>query len=144
MVLALRVQVFLASAIIGAALTCVSPAKAEASLVGIWFSAGQPDEDGVMSLIEFKQDGTFREEFRKCEKGEVVGFQMQSGLWTLENGIEKTITDKINGDSVHVEDVYTLEVLTDTQRRVRLMSPDLAFTSIRVQRFEFPDCASGV
>jgi hypothetical protein len=41
--------------------------------VGIWYSGNQPDEPGVLSLIEFREDGTFREEFRKCEDGNVVG-----------------------------------------------------------------------
>ena len=116
---------------------------AESSFVGIWFSAGQPDEPGVMSLIEFKADGTFREEFRKCENGEVVGFQTQSGTWSLENGIEKTITDRINGEEARVEDTYRIELLTATQRRIRMEGMDLSFSSVRVGEFRFPDCATG-
>lgn len=121
-----------------------APALAEPSLVGIWYSAGQPDEPGVMSLIEFKADGTFREEFRKCEKGEVVGFQVETGTWSAMDGIERTVTDTINGEAAKVEDTYRLERLTETQRRVRLEAMNLAFDSIRVEEFHFPDCASGV
>lgn len=117
---------------------------AEPSFVGIWFSPNQPDEPGVMSLIEFKDDGTFREEFRKCENGEVVGFQTQSGTWSLENGIEKTLTNRINGEETRVEDTYRVEVLTSTQRRVRMEGMNLGFSSIRVEEFRFPDCAMGV
>ena len=119
---------------------------AEPSFVGIWYSAGQPDEPGVMSLIEFKADGTFREEFRKCEDGKVAGFQFQSGTWSLENGGEHTVSTMINGDAANVEDTYQVELLTDAQRRIRMMSGDktYVFTSVRVSKFEFPDCASGV
>jgi hypothetical protein len=118
-------------------------AATEPSFVGIWYSAGQPDEPGVMSLIEFKADGTFREEFRKCEKGEIVGFQVQSGIWTVADGIERTITNMINGEKANVEDTYRIELLTDTQRRIRMQGRDYVFTSLRVSKFEFPDCASG-
>ena len=118
-------------------------AGAEPNFVGIWLSTGQPDEPGVMSLIEFKADGTFREEFRRCEKGEVVGFQTQSGTWTFENGIERTRTDMINGEPAQVEDVYKVELLTGTQRRVRMESMNLVFSSVRVKEFDFPDCATG-
>ena len=104
-----------------------APAFAEPSLVGIWYSAGQPDEPGVMSLIEFKADGTFREEFRKCEKGEVAGFQTETGTWSVMDGIERTVTDTINGEAAKVEDTYRLERLTETQRRVRLETMDIAF-----------------
>jgi hypothetical protein len=117
---------------------------AEPSFVGIWFSPNQPDEPGVMSLIEFKADGTFREEFRKCEKGEVVGFQTQSGTWSLENDIEKTVTDRINGETTQVEDIYRVELLTPTQRRIRMEGMNLSFSSLRVEEFRFPDCATGV
>jgi hypothetical protein len=121
----------------------VAAHAAEPSFVGIWYSAGQPDEPGVMSLIEFKADGTYREEFRKCENGEVVGFQTQSGTWSVENGIEKTVTEMINGEASKVEDSYRVEMLTETQRRVRMESQNLVFSSIRVDEFRFPDCATG-
>src|SRR5437016_13848352 len=93
---------------------------ADPTLVGIWFSPFQPDEPGVMSLIEFKADGTFREEFRKCENGEVAGLQFQSGTWSMAGGIERTITDMINGEKANVEDIYRVELLTGTQRRIRM------------------------
>jgi len=97
-----------------------------------------------MSLIEFSVDGTFREEFVKCVDGKVAGFQFQSGKWTLENGVEHTITDMINGDATMVEDTYRVEVLTDTQRRIRMEPQGHVFESIRVEEFVFPDCAMGV
>ena len=59
-----------------------APLAAEPTFVGIWYSAFQPDEPNVMSLIEFKADGTFYEEFRKCQNGDFVGYQTESGTWT--------------------------------------------------------------
>jgi hypothetical protein len=64
-------------------------AHAQPTFVGVWYSANQPDEPGVMSVIEFKADGTFREEFRKCENGSVVGYRSNRGRgrsWTTSSG----------------------------------------------------------
>jgi hypothetical protein len=118
-------------------------AKADPTLVGIWYSAFQPDEPNVMSMIEFKDDGTFYEEFRKCDAGDLVGYQFEIGTWTFEDGVERTVTNIINGTPAHVEDFYTVERLTDTQRRVRLEPQGYEFEEHRVTKFEFPDCPTG-
>jgi hypothetical protein len=127
--------------------TIATPAAAadEPSLVGIWYSAFQPDEPDVMSLIEFRADGTFREEFRKCQDGHAVGKQLESGMWSVTDGMEHTVTDMINGDAVQVEDVYRIESLTPTERRIRMESKDqdYEFVGHRVETFEFPDCFTG-
>jgi Lipocalin-like domain len=123
---------------------CSGPALGQPTFVGIWFSANQPDEPGVMSLIEFRSDGTFHEEFRKCENGNVVGYQTESGTWTLNDGIERLKVDELNGEKVDIEGTYRVELLTDTERRIRMEPEGLVFVSHRVSRFEFPDCPSGV
>jgi len=117
------------------------PAWAEPSFVGIWYSAYQPDEPGVMSLIEFRADGTFYEEFRKCEDGDYVGYQTESGTWSVVDGVERTVTDTINGDAAKTEDSYAIESLTNTERRIRM--EDQVFVSHRVAKFEFPHCPTG-
>ena len=121
-----------------------APASAEPSFVGIWYSGNQPDEPGVLSLIEFRDDGTFREEFRKCEDGNVVGFQTESGTWTVKDGLERLNVDMLNGEKVQIDGVYTVTLLTDTERRVRMEPDGPVFVSHRVSAFEFPDCPSGV
>jgi hypothetical protein len=98
----------------------------------------------VLSLIEFRADGTFREEFRKCENGNVVGFQTESGTWTVDGAVERLRVDMLNGDPAQVDGVYTVMLLTDTERRVRMEPDGLEFVSHRVSKFEFPDCPSGV
>jgi len=118
-----------------------APAVAEPTFVGIWYSAFQPDEPGVISLIEFKSDGTFYEEFRKCEDGKYVGYQTEAGTWTVMDGIERTRITMINGDPTQSEDTYTVEALTDTERRIRM--EDHVFVSHRVSTFEFPECPTG-
>lgn len=127
-----------------AATVFAAPASAEPTFVGIWYGANQPDEPGVLSLIEFLADGTFREEFRKCENGNVVGFQSETGTWTVKDGVERLIVDRLNDDPVQIEGTYTVVLLTDTERRVRMEPDGMLFVSHRVSKFEFPDCPSGV
>ena len=121
-----------------------TPALAEPTFVGIWYSANQPDEPGVMSMIEFLADGTFREEFRKCENGTVVGFQRESGTWSIKDGVERLTVDRLNGDATQIEGIYKVVLLTETERRIRMEPDGLVFVSHRVTKFEFPDCPSGV
>jgi hypothetical protein len=121
-----------------------APASAEPTFVGIWYSGNQPDEPGVLSLIEFRADGTVREEFRKCENGTVVGYQTESGTWTVNDGIERLKVDRLNGEAVQIEGTYTVLLLTDSERRIRMEPEGLVFVSHRVTEFEFPDCPSGV
>src|SRR4030095_12928388 len=113
-----------------------APAFAEPSFVGIWYSANQPDEPGVLGLMEFRADGTFREEFRKCENGNVVGFQTESGTWTMSDGVERLTVNMLNGDPAQVEGTYTVLMLTDAERRVRMEPDGLVFVSHRVSKFE--------
>src|SRR5262245_6380240 len=93
-----------------------APAFAQPSFVGIWYSGNQPDEPGVLSLIEFRADGTFREEFRKCENGTLVGFQAESGTWSVNDGIERLKVEMVNGDATQIDGTYTVLMLTDTER----------------------------
>ena len=131
------------SLLLAAAVVSV-PALAEPTFVGIWYGANQPDEPGVMSLIEFLADGTFREEFRKCENGTVVGYQTESGTWSVKDGVERLMVDRLNADAAQIEGTYTVMLLTETERRVRMEPDGLEFISHRVTKFEFPDCPSGV
>ena len=119
------------------------PSIAEPTLVGIWYSPFQPDEPNVMSLIEFRADGTFREEFRKCADGNFVGYQTESGTWSVTGDIEQLVSNQINGDAAKVEGNYKILILTDTERRIRLDPQGYVFIGHRVDKFEFPDCATG-
>jgi hypothetical protein len=125
-----------------AAICPAGEAGADPSLVGIWYSAFQPDEPNVMSLIEFDQDGTFHEEFRKCMDGDVIGYQTQSGTWSVADGKEHTLTTLMNNRRTEVEDVYVIESLSETEHRVRLDPQGYVFVEFRVEKFEFPDCPS--
>ena len=120
-----------------------TPSVAGPTLVGIWYSPFQPDEPNVMSLIEFKADGTFHEEFRKCDKGELVGYQTEAGTWSVSDDVEHLSADFINGDAATAQADYRIVSLTDTERRIRMDPQGFVFIGHRVTNFKFPDCATG-
>ncbi|HEX3484245.1 MAG TPA: lipocalin family protein [Micropepsaceae bacterium] len=126
-----------------ALLGLAAPSVAEPTLVGIWYSPFQPDEPNVMSLIEFKADGTFHEEFRKCENGEFVGFQTEAGTWSISGDVEHINANLINGDPATAQADYKIVSLTDTEKRIRMDSQGFEFIGHRVLDFEFPTCATG-
>ncbi len=119
-----------------------APISAEPTLIGIWYSPYQPDEPNVMSLIEFRSDGTFNEEFRKCQDGDYIGYQTESGTWSVDGDVEHISADSINGDPATAEAKYRIVLLTDTERRIRMDPEGLVFVGHRVTRFEFPKCAN--
>ena len=124
-------------------LAMIKPISAQPTMIGIWFSPFQPDEPNVMSLIEFNADGTFHEEFRKCDKGDFVGYQTESGTWTVTGDVEHIIADRINGDAATAEADYKIVMLTDTERRIRMDPQGYVFIGHRVMKFDFPDCPNG-
>jgi len=126
-----------------ATLALIQPLSAQPTMIGIWFSPFQPDEPNVMSLIEFSSDGTFREEFRKCDKGDFIGYQTESGTWSIMGEVEHIKADRINGDAATAEADYTIITLTDTERRIRMDPQGYVFIGHRVTKFDFPDCPNG-
>ena len=112
-------------------------------MVGIWFSPFQPDEPDVMSLIEFSTDGTFREEFRKCADGDFIGYQTESGTWSVAGDVEHIKASEINGSPAVAEADYKIITLTDTERRIRMDSQGYEFVGHRVFKFDFPECPNG-
>jgi hypothetical protein len=120
--------------VVAALLGLSAPAVAEPTLVGIWYSPFQPDEPNVMSLIEFKEDGTFRE---------FVGYQTESGTWSVADDVEHINAELINGDPASAEADYKIVSLTDTEKRIRMDPQGFIFVGHRVMSFEFPHCATG-
>ncbi len=128
---------------VAATLALTTPLSAESSMVGIWFSPFQPDEPNVMSLIEFNADGTFREEFRKCADGDFVGYQTESGTWSVAGEVEHIRASEINGTPAVAEADYKIVMLTDSERRIRMDPQGYEFVGHRVLKFDFPECPNG-
>ena len=115
-----------------------------ASFVGNWYGIGEPDDPDIFYIDSYHADGTFNSEYRKCEKGKLIYSQTQSGRWSVADGVEHVTAEMINGTPAKVEDTYKVELLTDSERRIRLDPQGYVFVGHRVASFDFPACPNDV
>ena len=111
--------------------------------VGNWYGVGEPDDSSISYIDSYRADGTFHSEFRKCERGEVVWHQTETGKWSVSNGVLRMISDTIDGKPERFENSYTVESVTGDEFRARLRTPNFLFIERRLPKFEFPPCYVG-
>ena len=80
----------------------------------------------------------------QSDAGDYIGYQTESGTWSVEGDVEHISADMINGDAAMTSADYKIVLLTDNERRIRLDPQGYIFIGHRVQKFEFPDCANGI
>ena len=119
-------------------------AQPQNAMLGIWYSTGQPFDPNVVSLTDFRADGTFTAEFRKYDGCRVTFDQRESGTWTTGAGSKRMITLKVNGQPAYFDDEYKIEQLTDAEQRIYSAKLNYVFVEQRVQKFQFPACYYGV
>ena len=132
----------LLAVVVAAALTRAAPA-AEFSFVGNWYGVGEPDDPNISYIDSYSADGTFHSEFRKCEHGEVVWKQTETGKWSVKNGTMRMISDTIDGKPDRFDNSYSIELAGPNEFHARLLRPDFLFVERRIAKFEFPPCYIG-
>ena len=115
-----------------------------ASLTGIWYGKGQPDDPDIVFVDFFGANGSFIAEFRKYEGCRIVWQQVESGTWTMRGEIQVVRKTSVNGEAIDVEEHYRVESVTPTELRTRHIPTGYAFLERRIARFEFPNCNAGV
>jgi hypothetical protein len=119
--------------------------NSSASLVGYWLGKGEPEDPDIVSLLDFRADGTFVESFRKYDdKCKIVWQQTNSGTWSVSGNMQTLITQKAGNELIYLEDQYETELLTATQQHARHLRTGYVFMERRLAKFEFPDCFNGV
>ncbi len=116
---------------------------AEFSFVGNWYGVGEPDDPSISYIDSYSSDGTFHSEFRKCQRGEVVWHQTETGKWSVSNGFLRMVSDTIDGKPERFDNSYRLEFMGGNEFHARLMQPDYLFVEKRLAKFEFPPCYVG-
>jgi hypothetical protein len=111
--------------------------------VGNWYGVGEPDDPSISYIDSYQADGTFHSEFRKCERGEVVWHQTETGKWSLSNGVLRMISDTIDGKPDRFDNSYTVELASGDEFRARLHDQGFLFIERRLAKFEFPPCYVG-
>jgi len=120
----------------------VAPAQT-VSLVGNWYGVGEPNDPNISYIDSYRADGTFHSEFRKCERGEVVWRQIETGKWSVANGVLRMVSDTIDGKPDVFDNSYTIELTGAGEFHARLRKPDFLFVERRIAKFEFPPCYVG-
>ena len=72
-------------------LVAATPASAQSWMVGTWFGQGQPQNKASMYIDRMRPDGSWRGEYRTCNKGHAQD-QTQTGHWSVEGD---TLTLKV-------------------------------------------------
>jgi hypothetical protein len=116
---------------------------ANANPAGIWYGEGQPHDPNILYLDQFNEDGTFRSEFRKYDRCEIVWHQVEEGQWNQEGDVITTVTYKANGVPVLGFQEYRIEGQTENEIRLRHLETDYLFIERRIDIFEFPACWMG-
>ena len=111
--------------------------------VGFWYGVGEPDDPSISYIDSYHPDGTFNSEFRKCEKGEVVWRQTETGRWSVNRGVLRMVSETIDGKKEVFDNSYTIESTTADEFHARLHDPDFLFVEKRIAKFEFPPCYVG-
>lgn len=130
-------------AILSVVIYSVAPLTAAANLVGLWYGEGQPHDPNILYLDQFNEDGTFRSEFRRYERCEVVWQQVELGRWNEDGDLIITLTDTVNGISSLGYQTYRNEGQTENEIRLRHIETDYLFVERRIDSFEFPACWIG-
>ena len=116
---------------------------AAANPIGLWYGEGQPHDPNILYLDQFNEDGTFRSEFRKYERCEIVWQQVEEGRWNQDGDLVITVTDTVNGRPSLGYQEYRNEGQAENEIRLRHLETDYLFVERRIDSFEFPACWIG-
>jgi hypothetical protein len=142
--LRLHLKIAMRLACAASALTVVGNARAaEFTFIGNWYGVGEPDDPSISYIDSYSADGTFHSEFRKCQRGEVVWRQTETGKWSIAKGVLTMISDSIDGKPDRFDNSYRLEFTDMNEFHARLAQPDYLFVEKRLPKFEFPPCYVG-
>jgi hypothetical protein len=142
-VLRFHFNVILRAAVLCVCVLCAWAGTATANPVGLWYGEGQPHDPNILYLDQFNEDGTFRSEFRRYDRCEIVWQQVEEGRWNQDGDLIITLTDTVNGQSMLGYQEYRNEGQTENEIRLRHLETDYLFVERRIDSFEFPACWIG-
>jgi hypothetical protein len=117
----------------------VMPAAAQAWMVGTWFGH-EPDRPNIMYIDRMRPDGTWRGEYRTCDRGKPTD-QSKTGRWSMKGDLLVLEVETIDGKRGPYTDPYRmLDHSSKTQKYVSVGSVGV-FTPQRVaDDFRMPSC----
>ena len=120
-------------------LFAASPALAQDWMIGTWFGH-VPGRGRIMYIDRMRADGTWRGEYRTCERGKATD-QSKTGRWSMKGDLLVLEVETRNGKPYPYTDPYRmLAHSSKTQKYVSLRSVGV-FTPQRVaDDFQMPSC----
>ena len=113
------------------------------ALVGIWRNDSHPRDTSVLSLTEYRADGSFVARYRRYNNCDVTWSQTESGTWSMAGNINTVTTKKIDGKDVAYVHQFGVEVLSAQQYRARDLASGQLSVETRVPSGALPRCFQG-
>jgi hypothetical protein len=104
------------------------------SVAGLWFGEGYQAalRTNTSWLMNRKDDGTFRVEFRRYQDCVLVFQQVEEGRWKQDGLRYSTATRSIDGQPFEADDEYRIDEITGTTMRYMHIRSNNQFEARRI------------
>ena len=117
-----------------------APAAAQAWMVGTWFGHGQPQDTAAMYIDRMRPGGSWRGEYRTCNKGKAVD-QLQTGRWSVEGDTLILKVETVDGIASPRTDTYKMLAHDAHSQKYLSLAYKFPYTPQRVpDNFRMPSC----
>lgn len=121
-------------------------------VVGIWYGSGiQPQNgpDPIHWMVERRADGSFLFKSFHERDCRIIPATIETGRWSMSNGIYTMITETVDGRSVdtadgYFQDVYLIESVSHAEVTVKSLTYGTRFVATRVgpDHLPVPGCGA--
>ena len=125
-----------------AAAFLLSAAHAETPsyMIGTWFGHGQPEDKSAMYIDRMRPGGSWRGEYRTCNKGKAVD-QIQTGSWSVAGDTLILKVDTVDGIASPRTDTYKMLAHSPVAQKYLSTAWNFPYTPQRVaDDFQMPSC----
>jgi hypothetical protein len=121
-------------------LMAVPALAAPSYMVGTWFGSGQPHDRSSMYIDRMRPDGSWRGEYRTCNKGKSEDL-VQEGRWSLNGDVLSLRVEKVDGSFMPRTDTYRILQHSPTAQKYVELPLNFAYSPQRVaDNYTMPSC----
>jgi hypothetical protein len=120
-------------------LFATSPAAAQDWMIGTWFGH-EPGRPSIMYIDRMRPDGTWRGEYRTCERGKARD-QSKTGRWSMKGDLLVLDVQTVDGRRAPYTDPYRMLAHSPkTQKYVSVGSLGVFTPQRMADDFQMPSC----
>jgi hypothetical protein len=120
-------------------LFAASPALAQGWMIGTWFGH-EPDNPNIMYIDRMRADGTWRGEYRTCNRGKPID-RSNTGRWSMKGDLLVLDVQMVDGRRDPYTDPYRMLAHSPTtQKYVSLRSVGVFTPQRMADDFQMPSC----